>query len=116
MLQSQRTIFRTRPGSGRDATTVDRPIPNRSPREAFTRRGWMEVGWNASARMLENTPVVAAKIAVIVYRGATRIVGGVIIEHGTAAPIGRPTVKAPSVMAKQPDRNTHRGKSKPETK
>src|SRR3984885_3526811 len=117
MLQIQRTVFRSPLGSGCRCSAPVEPwsIPSRSPGKAFARRPWMEVRWNASAGMLEDAAVVAAKIAVIVHAGAARIVGGVIIEHGTAAPIGRPTVKTPSVVGKQPDGNADRGKSKSET-
>src|ERR1700689_5070022 len=117
MLQIQRTVFRTSLDSGcRCSAPVEPcPIPSRSPGKAFARRPWMEVRWNASAGMFEDAAVVAAKIAVIVYGGAARIVGGVIIEHGTAAPIGRPTVKAPAVVRKQPDGNADSRKSESQT-
>jgi hypothetical protein len=65
--------------------------------------------------MFEDTAVVAAKIAMIVYGGAAGNVGGVVIEHGTAAPVRRPTVKAPSVVGKQPDGNADGGKSESQT-
>ena len=73
MLQRQRTVYRfTSRGSGRRGCGAiePRPLPGRSPRIALARRAWVEVRWNASALMLENAAVVAAKVAVIVYGGA----------------------------------------------
>jgi hypothetical protein len=65
--------------------------------------------------MLENAAIVAAEMAVIIYRGAPRKIGGVVVEHRTASPVRRPAVESPAVVGKQPNGNANCGKSKSQT-
>jgi hypothetical protein len=61
--------------------------------------------------MFENAAIVAAKVAMVEHGAAARKVGGMVIEHGAAVPVGRPGVETPAVVSKQPDGNADSGKS-----
>ena len=65
--------------------------------------------------MLENTAIVSAKVAAIVYRPAVGNVRIVVVRYDTAAPVWHPGVITPAVVSKQSNRDADGGKSDPET-
>jgi len=81
--------------------------------ETFTRGGRVEIPWNAGSRMFKHAAIVAPEVAVIVHRGTARNVGVVVILDYATAPVRRPVVITPTVVGKQSNGNTDRGKSKP---
>jgi len=132
MLQGQRPICKltaSGSGCGGGRWTIEpprgwtiegswrRPSLVRTPCEAsrLTRYRGTEVGWNARPRMLENTAIVSAKVAAIVYRPAVGNVRIVVVRYDTAAPVWRPGVITPAVVSKQSNRDADGGKSDPET-
>ena len=67
---------------------------------------------NAAAAVLEYSPVMAAKIAMIEYGDAAGNVGAVIEKYRATIPGRRPCIKAPTVSRVDSDRDSH-GEGKP---
>src|SRR5580658_6273065 len=76
--------------------------------EACSRNRRMKASRHATTFMLEHAAVVSAKIAVIVYRHAVRIVSAVIVKNTAAVPIRPPRAVTPTAVSKEPNRNSYR--------
>jgi hypothetical protein len=62
--------------------------------------------------MIERTPVMTAKIAMIDHRRAARNVCAAAKHHAPAAPVSAPRTEAPAEAAKDPNPDSHtEGKS-----
>jgi hypothetical protein len=75
--------------------------------EARSRNRRMKTSRDATTFVLEHAAVISAKIAVIVNRHAVRIVSAVIVKHTAAVPICPPRAVTPTVVSKEPNRNSH---------
>jgi hypothetical protein len=69
--------------------------------------GGMEASRDSATTMLERTPVMTAKIAMIDYRRAARNVSVAAEEHAAATPARAPRAETPSEAAKNSNADSH---------